>query len=433
MPKSIVVDTNLLLDDPGIIFKLGDNDRKIIVPLAVLSELDKHKFNPDLSYSARSAIYSILDFKSKHPDKIIFDIDVGSASSNDLRIIQSADKYKAILSTKDISMSLVAEAMGVDTQLYGVVTDGFFDPYYYISDESVFEEFKVLKTYNGLKYDEVIHYLNGFLDRDIDVEAWIFVFFEVKESIVYVYANNPLTQELIRIDNNPEYRCIDDTRFTLKTQDVYQTCAVFCMKESPNTLLCGTYGSGKSLLATAYGLAYNDKKTYISRPNLTVDRRFELGFLPGRLEDKLLPWMSGFTSSLYYLFSDTKNQKTDKDSQKVSYDYVMDQVFSKSFEMLALETLQGMSFQDGDLLLLDEIQLCSISILSVMLSRFGKGSKLIMTGDIRQVYDVIRPSESGLLKLLRVLPHKSLSYVELKNNYRSELVEIADLLQDKSF
>jgi PhoH-like ATPase len=101
--------------------------------------------------------------------------------------------------------------------------------------------------------------------------------------------------------------------------------------------------------------------------------------------------------------------------------------------MTPLETLQGMSFMEGDLLLLDEAQLCSISILSVILSRFGKGSKLIMTGDVGQVYGVIPPSENGLLKLLRLLPSKSLAYVDLKNNYRSELLELADGLQTKSF
>ena len=56
-----------------------------------------------------------------------------------------------------------------------------------------------------------------------------------------------------------------------------------------------------------------------------------------------------------------------------------------------------------------------------------------MTGDIGQVYNVIPPSENGLLKLLRLLPSKHIAYVTLKNNYRSGLVELAEGLQDKSF
>jgi hypothetical protein len=36
------------------------------------------------------------------------------------------------------------------------------------------------------------------------------------------------------------------------------------------------------------------------------------------------------------------------------------------------------------------------------------------------------------LKLLRVLPHRSMAYVELQNSYRSDILEVADKLQDKT-
>ena len=100
--------------------------------------------------------------------------------------------------------------------------------------------------------------------------------------------------------------------------------------------------------------------------------------------------------------------------------------------MVPLDSLQGTSFMEGDLLILDETQLCSVSILSIILSRFGIGSKLIMTGDVRQTYNAIPPSENGLLKLLRLLPNKNIAYVNLEVNYRSGLVELADGLQDKT-
>lgn len=58
MEKLILIDTNLYLDDTNIINKLANGVNKILVPLMVLKELDKHKFNKDLSYSARNAIRS---------------------------------------------------------------------------------------------------------------------------------------------------------------------------------------------------------------------------------------------------------------------------------------------------------------------------------------------------------------------------------------
>jgi predicted ribonuclease YlaK len=68
----------------------------------------------------------------------------------------------------------------------------------------------------------------------------------------------------------------------------------------------------------------------------------------------------------------------------------------------------------------------------MILSRPSESGRLILLGDLGQTYDVVKPSESGLLKLLRVLPHRSIAYVDLKNSYRSEILEVAEMLQDKT-
>jgi len=73
-----------------------------------------------------------------------------------------------------------------------------------------------------------------------------------------------------------------------------------------------------------------------------------------------------------------------------------------------------------------------IDLMSMILSRATRESKLIMTGDLAQSYSV-KPSNSGLLKLLRAMPHSSICYIELKNSYRSNLTELAEKLQDKAF
>jgi predicted ribonuclease YlaK len=68
----------------------------------------------------------------------------------------------------------------------------------------------------------------------------------------------------------------------------------------------------------------------------------------------------------------------------------------------------------------------------MILSRPSETGRLILMGDIKQTYNIVKPSESGLLKLLRVLPHRSIALVNLKNSYRSELLEVADKLQDRT-
>lgn len=436
MSNIVLIDTNLYLDDANILNKIINTDSKILIPFTVLRELDKHKTNKDLSYSARAAIRCILEAKHSQPDKIIFDVDKYNSfgDDNDSKIIESAVRYGASISTKDVSMSISAEAIGIKVQLHDMVLNDIFNPYVIVKCDDMYKSghnFQFKSEYSGKSYTDIMSYINTDI-REISEDVWWFLIIENNDGDV-VYANNPIKNKLERIDNKSVYRKLSiekDKEPSVKAMDIYQVCAVYVMKEAPNALISGSYGSGKSLLSTMYALSNNDRKTFISRPNLTVDRRFELGFLPGTMESKLSPWMAGFISSLYHIFSNTRGQISDK--MDGTYDYVKEQVFERYFEMVPLETLQGMSFMNGDLLLLDEAQLCSISILSVILSRFGKGSKLIMTGDLKQTYNVIPPSENGLLKLMRLLPNKYLAYVELKNNYRSELLELANDLQNKS-
>ena len=438
MEKIILIDTNLYLDDANIIYKLSKKFDKVLIPLMVLQELDDKKYHKELSYSARNAIRAILDFSANYEDQIIFDTERYDADSPDSKILASAKAYNATVATKDVAMSLQAKSMGLTSVLHDMVLNNIFDPYIHIEMDDLVkatssDPFAYLNEYTDENtYDNLISIFSEISNRKINKNYWWFVIIEVGTKNKVIYANNPIKRKLVRIDNINKYREIrTDDASTIKARDEYQVCAIYAMVEAPNVLICGSYGSGKSLLASAYAIAYNsDRKTFISRPNLTVDRRFELGFLPGNLADKLSPWMAGFMSSLYYMFSNTKGQKM---NNGISYDYVKDQIFTKYFEMTPLDSLQGMSFMEQDLLLLDEVQLCSIAILSIVLSRFGEGSKLIMMGDVKQTYGVIPPSENGLLKLLRLMPNKNLAYVYLHNNYRSELIELAVELQNKSF
>jgi len=193
--------------------------------------------------------------------------------------------------------------------------------------------------------------------------------------------------------------------------------------------LTGKWGSGKSLLASAYALEDNDKKTFITRPPIGINGKYNIGFVPGDKEEKMVDWLAGFTSALYYIYGNTNGQTDGKNS----YDYVKDTIFNQKYEVLPLNSIQGLSLLDDDMLLVDEVQLISVDYMSMILSRPTENGKLIMMGDLAQSYDVVKPSESGLLKLLRALPHRSMAYVRLETSYRSDILDLADKLQDKTF
>ena len=436
LKNKVVIDTNLLLDDSKILFKLIKKYEKIVIPLTVLKELDKHKFKSDTSFSAREAIRALIEFKTKFPDRIVFNIpniDIDIDNTNDCQIIRCAKSYDATLATKDMSMSMIAESQQVDTVLYDVVLNNIFDPYIYLDNLKLLkyatdEIFSYGRVFEGKEYDQVFTLFETVSKKQLQKSSWFFVIINTSTSNPTVYAHNPIQHVFEKIDDNPTYREIKGIKSRyIKARDIYQTCAIYALKEAQHVLITGKWGSGKTLLSTACTLANEDKKIFVSRAPIGLNSKYNIGFTPGSSSDKLQEWLAGFMSALYYLYSNTRGQDTAR-----GYDYIKEVVFKEKMEPISMNSIQGLSLLSNDTLIIDECQLIDINYMSMILSRPSESGRLILLGDLAQTYSVVKPSESGLLKLLRVLPHKSIAYVDLKTSYRSDILELAELLQDKT-
>jgi len=433
MNNTVLIDTNLYLDDADIIHKLSKQYEKILLPITVLKELDKKKYNKDLSYSARNAIQAIKDFTACCIEQTIFDMQKYDFEDPDDRIIASAKKHGAVLATKDISMSTIAKADGLQTILHDTVLNNIFNPYVHVNMEDLYDAFSedifaYDREYIEEEYEDKIAVFSKIAGHELNNESWWFIIINTENDNQVIYANNPMTNVLTRIDDVPKYRNIKTDTFCIKARDCYQVCAIYALNEAPHTLLTGRWGSGKTLLATAHALASSKKKAFITRAPIGLNSKYNIGFVPGEKEDKMVDWLQGFMSALYYLYANTRS---DEDGKGRTYDYVRDKVFNNSFQIMPMNSIQGLSLLDNDTLIVDEVQLITVDYMSMILSRPSETGKLVLLGDIKQTYNVVKPSESGLLKLLRVLPHKYMAYVELQNSYRSPLLEVADKLQDK--
>jgi predicted ribonuclease YlaK len=413
-----IIDTNVFIDHPEVL----EDYPNVILSIVVLKELDELKYKDNIGYSARSAIRSIRKFVSlAEKDSFQFDTNCDNSMTHDMNIIMCAKRYNATLITKDVSMTLLAESFSVKVEMLVDKPITEYTPY--IEDKDCDFPFS---SYN-LEGEALVDF-KSYIRNKFDKEILDWTYYLTDKDI---FCYNPKKDMLECISASKEYCCITpDEGVTFKPKDRHQKAAVYSILNADATLLVGGWGVGKSIVSTACALACAEgKKVFILRPTI-VSKRYDVGFLPGDKKEKLYQYFSGFLSALASLYGDTRTQVSgDKDGKKVSYDYVKEDLCHEKFEFLTMPELHGLSIQNGDIIMVDEVQLLDVEYMSLLISRIGDGAKLILMGDMNQTVNLIKNSESGMNKLLNNLPHESISVVQLTEVYRNKkLCELADKL-----
>jgi PhoH-like ATPase len=407
--KPTILDTNILLDYPDII---SDYDN-ILMPVTVLNELDNHKNSPTLGYGARRAIRSIMKY-TKSGKIFDFDTFTDNRLSGDENILASADRNRAMLVTQDLAMFLLAKAKGITCKFFSDSDNEEYTPFVHDSKPT-------LKLEESAIFDEELETFQQYIKEKFGKPLMPWQFYTTKNQI---YCMNPKTNMLESIHDVKEYDKIKiDIGVDYKPKDIYQRMALYSIVNADATLLTGSWGSGKSLtaLSMALHLVGEGKKVFIMRPTLEA-KRYAIGFTPGGVEEKSEQFLSGFLSAFYTLYGNTKIYGGDasKDGQRVNFDYVKEEIMPAKVEILTVNTLHGLSLQQGDILIVDEVQLFDVSYMSLLLSRVGDGAKVIMLGDLNQTINLLHRAESGLQKLTDNLPHAGVCHVELRGSYRNK-------------
>lgn len=129
----------------------------------------------------------------------------------------------------------------------------------------------------------------------------------------------------------------------------------------------GAAGTGKTYIAAWYAAQQlynrNINKVILTRPTIETGRG--LGFLPGTLEEKYLPYLQPFENIFI------------KALGKGFYEYA---IKSKTIDPQPLGFMRGATFEDC-ILLLDEAQNCTKEEMKMILSRIGRNCKMIISGD----------------------------------------------------
>ena len=428
MTKIYVLDTNVLLHDPGALFSFKENE--VIIPLAVIEEIDDQKKRQDeIGKNARliSLLLDRLREKGNLAKGIALQnggrlrIEVNHQEAFDFPPTLSSHKYDnrilAIahnltreagslvrLVTKDLNLRIKADVIGIAAEDYCNDKIDFLDLYkgfreIYVSPQDLESFYRD----NGLDWDKA-------------------PFPAPHEFLILKNAENRSQSALCRYFRRRIQSLVngESTNWGIKSRNKEQSFAFeLLLDDTVNVVtLVGKAGTGRTLLALAAGLEkVVEKRDYrrllIMRPVIPMGD--DLGYLPGTKEEKLRPWMQPIYDSLEFLLRDGSDPAR-----------LLDDLVAKGMiEMGAMTYIRGRSIPN-QFIICDEAQNLSPNMIKTLITRVGQGSKIILTGDPEQIdHPYLDSSSNGLTYLVEKFRNEEIAgHVTLMKGERSAVAEL---------
>ena len=181
---------------------------------------------------------------------------------------------------------------------------------------------------------------------------------------------------------------ISTQRRTIVPKTLGQKLYLQSMQRSPVVIGIGPAGTGKTYLAMAQAISALLKnevqRIILTRP--AVEAGEALGFLPGDLREKILPYLRPLYDAMHDMI----------DAEDVA------RLTEKGIiEIAPLAYMRGRTLSHA-FIILDEAQNTTSEQMMMFLTRLGEDSRMVVTGDVTQV-DLPRSKQSGLLEVGRIL------------------------------
>ena len=199
-------------------------------------------------------------------------------------------------------------------------------------------------------------------------------------------ASNGKIDEIIQVFDSPIV--INLKRKSVVPKNINQKKYLKFINKNDIVFGVGPAGTGKTYLAVASALKCLQEKSVekviLTRP--AVEAGEALGFLPGDLQEKLLPYLR----PLYDAMNDMLGAE---ETQKLMERQVI--------EIAPLAYMRGRTLTNA-YVILDEAQNTTMEQMMMFLTRLGENSKMIITGDLTQI-DLPKQKKSGLKGALEIL------------------------------
>jgi PhoH-like ATPase len=422
-----VLDTSVLLSDPRALGRFAEHE--VVIPLVVLSELERKRHHPDLGWAARETLRRLEDLRLAHGSLLrpmpaneeggTLRVEVNhtemagfpaalAGETNDHRILAvarniAAEGREVTVVTKDLPLRLKASIVGLDADEYRneLASD---------SNWAGMEEIEV----DGPTIDTLFenHVVDVAEARDLPCNTGI-----------VLHAGSQSALGRVHEDKAVHLARSDRTLFDVRGRSAEQRIAIDLLADHEIGIvsLGGPAGTGKSVLALAAGLdAVLEQRTHnrvlVFRPIYPVGGQ-DLGYLPGSEAEKMLPWGAAVTDAL----------------EAIAGQEVIDEVFDRGLlEVLPLTHIRGRSLTDS-FVVIDEAQNLERTVLLTALSRLGEGSRVVLTHDVAQRDNLRVGRHDGIVSVIDTLKgHPLFGHVTLTRAERSPVAALVTQVLDSA-
>jgi PhoH-like ATPase len=423
--RTYVLDTSVLLSDPRAIFRFAEHE--VVLPVVVISELEKKRNDPELGYFARQALRHLDSLRIKH-ERLDMPISVGDGGTlrvelnhtndtalpsglrlgdNDTRILAVAlnlsnEGLDVVVVSKDLPLRVKASSIGLAAEEYRaeLAADSGWTG---LAEVSLSGD-DMQKLYEKEE-------LRTTLVENLPRNTNLVVHSERGSALARVVG--PKNIELVRGDRD---------LFGLHGRSAEQRLAIDMLQDQKLGIvsLGGRAGTGKSALALCAGLdavleKRLHKKIMVFRPLYAVGGQ-NLGYLPGDADEKMNPWAQATFDTLGSVVSDN----------------VMEEIVERGLiEVLPLTHIRGRSLHDA-FVIVDEAQSLERNVLLTVLSRIGQNSRVVLTHDVAQRDNLLVGRHDGIASVIEALKGQHLfGHITLQRSERSDIAAlVTDLLDN---
>ena len=393
MSKVFVLRTHALLSSRKSTLRFGE-DNEIVIPLAVMDELQKMKH---ASFEKGRIARELMEYINSFPIDEITSKGVIQSNGSILRIakthslecqmridglsvyelktlqvcqdIRDSEKKNVVLVTNNPFLQLNAKMLGITAER---LKDEVFPKLdeQYTGREKIYTDDDSLNLFYKQGYIEIDSIFNK--EKVEFVNNKFFVIVSESKSALGIFRNGKIVK--LKYQNRYPYN--------IKPKNVGQKFMIEALLDEtfPLVVIKGNAGTGKTFCTLAAGLQETEENKKYSRILVTrsVTATEQYGFLPGDIEDKLSPYLAGIKDN----GSEAKNMYY-KDSISVYEDGSI--YFEKgTIQIQAIGFLRGRSIVDT-YFIIDETQNIEPDVIKSIVTRAAKGSKFIFLGDPTQI------------------------------------------------